>query len=51
MLFLAIGFGFLTIGPFVLWLLGAGIGQRMAFDPDVYPVYVPIVSWVLEITD
>lgn len=49
MLFLAIGFAFLTIVPFVISLFVAGIGQRVGFASRVYTVYVPIGNRVLEI--
>jgi hypothetical protein len=49
MLFLAIGFAFLTVVPFVLSLVVAGIGQQLGFGPRVYTAYIPIVSRILEI--
>jgi hypothetical protein len=49
MLFLAIGFAFLTILPFALSLVVAGVGQRLGFSPRVYTVYLAIASRGLEI--
>lgn len=49
MLFLAIGLALLTVIPFVLSLVVAGVGQRLGFGQRVYTSYVPIVSRGLEI--
>lgn len=49
MLFLAVGLAFLTVIPFALSLVVAGVGQRLGFEPRVYTSYVPILSRTLEI--
>lgn len=49
MLFLAIGLAFLTVVPFVLSIVVAGVGQRLGFEQRVYTSYVPIVSRGFEI--
>lgn len=49
MLFLAIGLALLTVVPFVLSIVVAGVGQRLGFEQRVYTSYVPIVSRGLEI--
>ncbi|MFC6960979.1 DUF7521 family protein [Halocatena marina] len=49
MLFLAIGLALLTIVPFVLSLVVAGVGQRFGFESRVYTSYLPIVNRGLEI--
>lgn len=49
MLFLAIGFAFLTVLPFTLSLVVAGVAQRFGISSQVYVSYLAITSRGLEI--
>jgi FtsH-binding integral membrane protein len=49
MLFLAIGFAFLTVIPFTLSLVVAGISQRFGIPSQAYMSYLAITSRGLEI--
>lgn len=49
MLFLAIGFAFLTVIPFALSLVAAGVAQRLEISSQVYVPYLAITSRGLEI--
>lgn len=49
MLFLAIGFAFLTVIPFTLSLVVAGVAQRFGISSQEYVSYLAITSRGLEI--
>lgn len=49
MLFLAIGFAFLTVIPFTLSLVVAGVSQQVDVSSQVYVPYLEITSRGLEI--
>lgn len=49
MLFLAIGFAFLTVIPFTLSLVVAGVAQRLGISSHMYVSYLTIASRGFEI--